>query len=42
MRLRGDLTGTGGLGLEVSLAGRGGASGFIVRPGDFRSGRGDV
>jgi hypothetical protein len=42
MRLNGDLTGTGGLGLALSLAGRGGAKGLIVNPGDFRSGRGDV
>ena len=41
-RLKGDLTGTGGLGLEISRGGRGGASGLMVRPGDLRSGRGDV
>ena len=41
-RLNGDLTGTGGLGRALSLAGRGGAKGLIVSPGDFRSGRGDV
>jgi hypothetical protein len=42
MRLNGDLIGTGGLGRALSLAGRGGAKGLIVNPGDFRSGRGDV
>ena len=42
VRRNGDLTGTGGLGRALSLAGRGGAKGLIVRPGDFRSGRGDV
>jgi hypothetical protein len=42
MRLNGDLIGTGGLGRALSLAGRGGAKGLIVNPGEFLSGRGDV
>jgi hypothetical protein len=42
VRLKGDLTGTGGLGRALSLAGRGGAKGLIVSPGDSRSGRGEV
>jgi hypothetical protein len=42
VRRNGDLTGTGGLGRALSLAGRGGAKGLMVSPGDLRSGRGEV
>jgi hypothetical protein len=41
-RRSGDLTGRGGVGRAESRGGRGGAAGSIVKPGDFRSGRGEV